>query len=500
MKIRRITLAVLAISASLCAYGQERLSLQECRDLAVRNNRDLEQARIDADLARYDRAIARANYFPNISAAGTYMYNSMDVALIGDEQSAALRNAGTLLQGGLAEKMTMFQQMIKSNPAVAMEYMQSPMWQTVIGVLSQTDISSAVNSIGCTVDDLLHPDLHNIVLAGVSLEQPLFVGGKIVAANRIARLAEDLARDRYDAQLQQTIVDVDAAYWQIVSVAAKLELAESYSGLLESMLHNADILLEEGVFTASDRLAIQVKANEASMMLAQATNGLRLAKMLLCRMTGLPLDTEIVLADESAGSIPVPAEHQAKSMDDILKSRPELLCLEDAIGIYDQKVKVARADMMPQVALTANYLATNVNALNRNKDGLNGFWTAGVVMKVPVFHGLEALKKTQKAKVEASLYWSKYEDSVDLVNLEVSQLYARRQEALERRKMAESNLDCAEENVRTAMIGFEEGVVESSVTLAAQAAWLQAHSECIDAGIELQMIESDLNRAEGNLK
>ena len=104
MKIRRITLAVLAISASLCAYGQERLSLQECRDLAVRNNRDLDQARINADLAHYDRAIARANYFPNVSAAGTYMYNSMDVALIGDGQSAALRNAGTLIQGGLAEK------------------------------------------------------------------------------------------------------------------------------------------------------------------------------------------------------------------------------------------------------------------------------------------------------------------------------------------------------------------------------------------------------------
>lgn len=500
MKIRRITLAVLAISASLCAYGQERLSLQECRDLAVRNNRDLDQARINADLAHYDRAIARANYFPNVSAAGTYMYNSMDVALIGDGQSAALRNAGTLIQGGLSEKMAMFQQLIKSNPAVAMEYMQSPMWQTVIGALSQTDISSAVNSIGCTVDDLLHPDLHNIVLAGVSLEQPLFVGGKIVAANRIAALAEDLARDRYDAQLQQTIVDVDAAYWQIVSVAAKLELANSYSGLLESMAHNADILVEEGVFTASDRLAIQVKANEASMMLAQASNGLKLAKMFLCRMTGLPLDTEIVLADESAGSIPVPAEHQAKAMDDILKSRPELLCLEDAIGIYDQKVKVARADMMPQVALTANYLATNVNVLNQNKDGLNGFWTAGVVMKVPIFHGLEALKKTQKAKAEASLYRSRYEDSVDLVNLEVSQLYARRQEALERLKMAESNLDCAEENMRTATIGFEEGVVESSVTLAAQAAWLQAHSECIDAGIELQMIESNLNRAEGSLK
>lgn len=500
MKICRLTLALVAISTSLCAYGQECLSLQDCRDLAVKNNKNLEQAQIATEMARYDRAIARANYFPNISATGTYQYNSLDVNLISDEQSAALRNSGTLLQGSLSEKMGTFQQLIKSNPTLAMEYMQSPMWQTVMGALSQTDISNAVNSLGCTVDDMLHPDLHNVALAGVSLEQPLFVGGKIIAANRIARLAQDLAQDKYDTELQQTIVDVDAAYWQIVSIAAKLELAKSYSGFLESMDRDAAILVEEGIYTASDELAIKVKANEAAMMLTQATDGLKLAKMLLCKMVGLPLDTEIVLADELAESIPLPGDHQAKSMEEIAEARPELRSLKDAIGIYDQKVKVARADMMPQVALTANYLATNINVLDRNKDGLNGFWTAGVVMKVPIFHGLEALKKTQKAKAEASLYKSKYEDSVNLVNLEVSQLYAKRQEALKRIEMAESNLDCAEENLRTAMVGFEEGVIESNVTLAAQAAWLKAHSESIDAGIELQMIESNLNRAEGLLK
>ena len=120
-------------------------------------------------------------------------------------------------------------------------------------------------------------------------------------------------------------------------------------------------------------------------------------------------------------------------------------------------------------------------------------------MKVPVFHGLEALKKTQKAEAEARLYHSKYEDAVELVGLEVSQLCAKRAEAVSRLEMATSNLDCAEENLRTAMVGFSEGVIESNVTLAAQSAWLKAHSEQIDAGIELRMIDINLDRAEGNI-
>ena len=488
-----------AVSVSLCSIAQESLSLEECRELAVRNNKTLEQARINMDMAHYDRAIARANFFPDISATGSYLYNSLDLNLISDEQSAALRSAGTVLQSGISRKMDLLQQAILTNPALAKEYMQSPMWQTFLGTLSGTDISQAVNAIGGTIDDLLHPDLQNIALIGVSLKQPVFVGGKIIAANRIASLAEELSKSQYDAQYQQTVVDVDQAYWQIVSIASKKELAKNYADFLKTMERDADILVQEGVYTASDQLAIKVKANEATMMLTQATNGLNLAKMLLCKLIGMPLDSEIRLADEGVQIVPVEGEHKGKSIEDIISTRPELKSLEKAAMIYDQKVKMTRADMMPQIALSANYLVTNPNLQNGFQKQFGGFWTAGVVVNVPIFHGLEALKKTQKAKAEASLYHSKYEDAIGLVNLEVSQLYAKRAEAVSRLEMATSNLDCAEENLRTAMIGFSEGVVESTVTLAAQSAWLKAHSEQIDAGIELRMIDINLDRAEGNI-
>lgn len=500
MIVKRMIAALWAVSVSICCFAQEALSLEECRELAVKNNKTLDQARTNMDMAHYDRAIARANFYPNISATGTYLYNSLDLNLISDSQSAALRNAGTTLQGGISQKMEMLQQAIQTNPALAMEYMQSPMWQTVLGSLSQTDISQAVNAIGGTIDDLLHPDIHNISLIGVSLKQPVFVGGKIIAANRIADLAEELSKSQYDAQYQQTIVDVDQAYWQIISIAAKKNLAENYADFLRTMERDADILVQEGVYTASDQLAIKVKANEASMMLTQATNGLALARMLLCKLIGMPLDSEITLVDEGAQYVPITGEHNVKSMDEIVGSRPELRSLDKAAMIYDQKVKMASADMMPQIALSANYLVTNPNLQNGFQNKFGGFWTAGVVVNVPIFHGLEAMKKTQKAKAEASLYHSKYDDAVSLVSLEVSQLYAKRSEAVSRLEMATSNLDCAEENLRTAMVGFSEGVVESNVTLAAQSAWLKAHSEQIDAGIELRMIDINIDRAEGNIR
>ena len=66
--------------------------------------------------------------------------------------------------------------------------------------------------------------------------------------------------------------------------------------------------------------------------------------------------------------------------------------------------------------------------------------------------------------------------------------------------MSRSNLDNAEENLRKATVGFEAGVVPTNTVLAAQTAWLSAHSEYIDAGIELQMADANLRKAEGSLK
>ena len=66
--------------------------------------------------------------------------------------------------------------------------------------------------------------------------------------------------------------------------------------------------------------------------------------------------------------------------------------------------------------------------------------------------------------------------------------------------MAEYNLKSAEENRRKASVAFEAGVVTTNTALAAHTAWLQAHSEFIDAGIELQITNANLQKAEGNYK
>lgn len=498
MKKRFLITAALLLPCLLPA--QQRLTLEDCRQMAIDSNRELNQSAIEIQMAACDRGIARANYFPKVSATAAYLYNNQDINLIGDGTSQMLQNAGTLVQGQLSGKIGELTQAIMSNPAAAQEFMGSPMWQTVLGALSHTDVSGAINQIGSQLDDALHLDIQNVYVGAVSVTQPLFLGGKVIAANRIAALAEQLAKDKYDTKYQQIIVSIDQAYWQIVAIAAKKELAESYAGLLKKMTNDVTTMVAEGVATESDLLSVKVKANEANGMLLKATNGLSLAKMLLCKEIGMPLDSRIVLADEGGETVPVPQVISSKTIEDIWADRSEIKSLDIAAQIYDNKVKMARADMLPTVAATASYMVSNPNLNNGFRNEFSGRFSAGVMVSIPIFHGYEAAYKTRKAKAEAQLFRSRLDDAREMINLEVSKYSNEQSEALENLRMAESNLDSAEENLRTATLGFEEGVVDANTAMAAQTAWLKAHSEYIESGIALQMAAVNLQRAQGNIK
>lgn len=488
------------IAAALCvlptyAGAQQVLTLDECRQMAVENNNSLKTAQQKIKVAGYDRNIALANYFPKITATGTYMYTSRDWKLIDDDKAAEIQNAGTTLQNDVTDKMMQ----IMSDKDVMTKYMTDAAFKKLIDGLQTTDIATPINAIGQHITEALTLDMHNLCGAVVSVQQPVFMGGKIVASNQMAKYAEELAKSQYDAEHAQVLADIEQAYWQIVSIAAKKNLAENYADLLRQMGKDVDALVAEGFATPSDALTIKVKMNEAEMLYTKATNGLALAKMLLCKECGLPLDSEITLADETLDAIPVPQMSPVISDEEVYAARPEIKSLDLAKKIYDKKVAVVRADGLPTVAVMANYAVTNPNVFNGFQNKFGGFFSAGVLVNVPIFHGTEAIQKTRKAKAEAALTQYRLDDAKEMISLQVAQLRQQEGEALEKLTMAESNLENAEENLRVATAGWNEGMIASNVVLQAQTAWLQAHSEYIETGVELQMCSVNLAKAEGRL-
>ena len=104
----------------------------------------------------------------------------------------------------------------------------------------------------------------------LTLTQPLYMGGKIRAYNKITRYAEELARQQHNSGMQEVILSTDQAYWQVVSLANKKKLAEGYLKLLQKLESDVDKMIAEGVATKADGLSVKVKVNEAEMTLTQS--------------------------------------------------------------------------------------------------------------------------------------------------------------------------------------------------------------------------------------
>ena len=496
----KLLLLSLALLALVPAQAQRTLTLEECREMAVEANRDLDQAQTELEMAGYDKKIARANYFPNISATGAYLHNNRNLSLLPENLSDGIMGAGASAQAKYNQVYQSITGLLQSSPELAAQLATNPNVVALMSNLGQTDLQSPIDAIAQQIDEAFTIDISDIYVAAVTLVQPVFMGGKIIYSNQMAVLAEQLAASRYDMKYAETVVAVDQAYWQIVSIAAKKKLAESYNELLEQLERNVEISVHEGVATQADALQVKVKANEARMTLTKATNGLALAKMLLCKQIGLPLETEIVLADENLEAIPVPQLAPEKDMESVWADRPETKSLSLATQIYDRKAMVARADMLPKVLLGASYMVSNPNMYHSFENNWRGgMFSVGVMVNVPIFHGFEALQKTRKARAEARLYQDRLDDAREMIQLQVTRDYKLWNEALERLNMAESSLESAEENLRSATIGHEAGVIDTNTLLGAQTAWLQAHSEYIDAGIELQVTDALLRQAEGDI-
>jgi outer membrane protein TolC len=256
----------------------------------------------------------------------------------------------------------------------------------------------------------------------------------------------------------------------------------------------------EGVATKADGLSVKVKVNEAEMTLTKVNDGLSLSRMLLCQLCGLDLSTPVTLADEQEDDLlPTPADNSSIDMNSVYATRPEVRSLELAAQIYKQKVNVTRSEFLPSVALIGNYMATNPSVFNSFENKFKGMWNVGVMVSIPVWHWGEGIYKVKAAKSEARISRYQLDDAKEKIELQVSQSVFKVNEAAKKLIMAEKNLEKADENLRYATLGFEEGVIPASNVLEAHTAWLSAQSEKIDAQIDVKLTEIYLKKATGSL-
>ena len=490
----------LFIALACCAanvQAQQRLSLDSCRAMALRNNKTLSASRLQLDMAHYKVKAAKTKYLPHVSALGRYELTSREISLLSDDQKASLSSAGTHATGALHNDIS------SALSGLAQQGAISPELANVLGNLFGqvgSKLGSVVDGVGQKVVDALHTDTRQMYTISVMLTQPIYMGGGIIAANRMAKIGEEMAANNIEATTQSTLHSIDQAYWLVVSVHHKKQLAESYLEVVKKLDNDVQKMIAEGVATRADGLKVAVKVNEAEMSLTQAENGLALSKMLLCQLCGLPVENDVHLEDEESADLVATANVENTDNSVAMENRPELKLLDNALDLSRQSTKLVRAAFLPQVILTGGYMASNPNLFNGFERKLSGVWNVGVVVRVPLWNWMEGTYKVRASKIASSIVQLERDEISEKIELQVSQCKFKVNEANRRLSLARKNVENAEENLRCANVGFKEGVLQTTDVMAAQTAWIQAQSQKIDAEIDVRLSQVNLKKALGVLQ
>ena len=343
-------------------------------------------------------------------------------------------------------------------------------------------------------------------MAGLTLTQPIYAGGKISAARRMARIGEEVAEEQHRMTRMDVLVEADNSYWTLVAVERKVRMLESYAAQMDTLYNQVSTAFETGMAIENDLLRIEAKRSEIRYQLQKARNGADLCRMSLCRVIGADNDMQPVPTD-TLFRMSAPGVLRAD-----LTARPELRMLEQQVAIGEQQIRDARSAMLPTAGLSLGYTYYGNIKLNSMVDAGGGTYVpytqefrdglglAMVAVKIPIFHWGESRKKVRKARFELQNAQLDLQKNQRLMSLEVEQAIRNVEDGYRMIQTAELALGQAEENLRVMRNRHAAQMAPLTDLMDAQSQWQQASSNLIEAQTQYRIYETEYRRAIGQLE
>lgn len=465
--IQKTIYTALPVLFIFISNAQVNLSLQQCRELALQRSEDIRIAGKTLEKAGAEKSAARSYYFPSVSGMATGLY--------------------------LADKIKSDMYLPTAVPDLATgqlvpNIMVDAAGQPIIGA----DGNPVFNSYAWFP---LEISLQGAYVAGVSVEQPLYTGGKISAGNKMAVIGYEMAGYNLEIQKMNVLAEAEQTYWLFVSVKEKVKLAETAVETLKGLQEKVNHAFETGLVQQNEVLKVQVQLNKAELDLQKARNGLELTRMSLCRVTGISFDTMIVVNDSliagSAQILPQPGGED-------VSARPEFKALQKDIEMEEQNIRLVQADYLPTLGLSAGYFYFGGMKVSET-DFDDGYEMILAGLKIPIFQWGQGKNKVNSAKATKEIKVMELEKNRKLLELQIEQAKLNLQDALLRISISEKALEQSNENLRISTDNYELGFETISDLLMARLEWQKTYSDLIDATTDFKIKEATYLKVTGRL-
>ncbi|MDE6785495.1 MAG: TolC family protein [Muribaculaceae bacterium] len=426
MKKYIIIIVTLISAASMNA--QETLSLEQCRELALKNNVSIRNSVLQLGVAKEVRKEAFTKYFPNISAAGFAFTTNHSVLKYNYDSELPIPPIPGILPEGAAFPINLDLSLIKKG-----------------------------------------------VMAGANLVQPVFMGGMIVNGNKLAEVGEAVAELQSRQSADQVRVTVEQYYWQLASLKAKRHTVDEVITMLDSLERQADVGVKAGVLLRNDLLEVQLKKNEMLTAQIELDNGISILSTILGQYIGLglnPINIEDIIntcstVEKPDGKFLAPA--------DALSMTSDYQLLQQSVKASDLKRKITIGENMPKIGVGAGYFYHNM------MDQGHGFGAVFATVVIPISGWWGGSHSIKQSKLNTEIARNELIDCSELLQVKIRNSWNQLTTAYEKIGVAHNSIEQSKENLRLNENYYNAGTITITDLLKAQTLYRKSCDQFVDA-------------------
>lgn len=460
---RLLSFAIVVLPLIMHAQTYEQiLTLDSCLSLARQNNKELRRAALDIDKAQQVKDQAFTKYFPQLkaSAMGYHSLHPLVEVGINDFDNASVRDLLTTLYGNY-------------------------------GAALGLDNTISLFQYGYQ--------------AGVTAIQPVYMGGKIVAGNQLAKVGVEAAKLQTQITERDLLEEVEESYWLVVGLTEKQQTLQAITALLDTVHRTVQSAVNAGLALQTDLLQVELRQSEIHRTQIQLDNGLALAKRALWQSIGKTypdpmgeglnnIRFESISADSTQNTPPVTGSPQARGHSGVYSKEgigggPESSLLSLQVRAAELTRRMTIADALPQVAVGAHYGYSNMQT-NFLRDGLGsktGNGAVFVTVSVPLTDWWGTGHKIRENNIALEQARLQEQHTNELLTLRTQQAYDKMIESYLLVSENRHALDIARENYRLSGVNYRAGRGTITDLLTAQTAYLQAQNNLTDALISYRV-------------
>jgi outer membrane protein len=346
----------------------------------------------------------------------------------------------------------------------------------------------------------LSPNIVNTYKFRLTLQQPLFTGFRLSSSSNIAEYNYLAQEEEFNADREDLILNIKTAYWNVFKANRVKAVVDENVEQIKAHLNDVQNLFNEGMATRNDVLKVQVQLAEAELRQIDAVNQVRLSRVNLSNIIGIPLSTNIEIQKDIKPSI-IELRDINELVENAFNRRPELKNLDYRIKAGESSITLARSGWYPQLFVMGNYNYAQPNQrIFPLEERFKDTWDVSVALSWDIWNWGTTSSQTSQAKYMLEQVKESYESVKDAITLEITQNYLNLLQGKEKIFVAENSISQAEENYRVTNEKFRNGLVLSSELLDAEVLLLQANTNYIQALVDYELAKARLEKSSGMRK